>query len=89
MPAFDPFFLASNQLGAARIRLHARQMLELQAIEVSTRSALREESGDVERIRENTAHLLDRLEAGAVRDGCETTFLSTVARVRGELLEQP
>ncbi len=88
MPAFDPFFLASNQRAAARIHLHARQMLELQAIEVSTRSAILEESEDVERIRENTANLLDRLEAGAMRDGCESTFLSTVARVRGALLEQ-
>ena len=66
----------------------AGQVLELRAIEVSTRAALRHAicPADEEHIRARAAHLLDRLKARVMRDGGDPKWVSAVERVRQQLL---
>ena len=68
----------------------ARQSLELRAIEVSTRAALRKNSepGAIKQIEVVSAELLARLEERVIRDGGEPDLLDAIERARRALWEQ-
>ena len=66
-----------------------RTLLELRAIEVSTRAALRHVMtvDELERVRTTSSELLARLQQTVIRDGGEPDLLAAIERARRTLWE--
>jgi hypothetical protein len=64
-----------------------REILELRAIRVSTKAALRAVSSDeeVERVKTRSTELLARLESDVIRDGADPEIIAAVEATRREL----
>jgi hypothetical protein len=64
-----------------------RELLELLAIRVSTKAALRAVSTDeeVERVRTRSTELLARLESDVIRDGADPEIIAALEAARREL----
>ena len=64
-----------------------REMLELRAIRVSTRAALRAVSSDdeVERVKTMSTELLARLEGEVIRRGADPEVIAALEAARREL----
>ena len=64
-----------------------RELLELRAIVVSTKAALRSVASeeDVERVKDTSTELLARLEGKVIRDGADPEVIAAVEAARHEL----